>query len=147
MAEAQASLREYDSSDDLGGLVEDLEAMQKKFAHNGELLLEVIQGVDQNYLASVERLSRALGSIQFYDVMRQRLEHVQAALRQMCDHLLRLSQDCDRPGCEDMFKTTFKEILAGQVEGYRMASQTLTHHAVVGGEANLDLSRPAIELF
>jgi len=44
----------------------------------------VISGVDASYQESVNRLSKALGHIQFQDVMRQRLEHVQEALREMC---------------------------------------------------------------
>jgi hypothetical protein len=42
---------------------------------------------------------------------------------------------------------TFKAILAGHLEKYRMASQTATHLAVSGGTNQTDHSRPAIELF
>jgi len=37
--------------------------------------------------------------------------------------------------------------LESHISKYRMASQTMTHLAVAGGDANEDHSRPAIELF
>ena len=51
----------------------------------------MITEVDANYAESVTRLVEALGHIQFQDVMRQRMEHVQQALEQMRDHLIRLA--------------------------------------------------------
>lgn len=147
MAEAEESLRRYDSSAQLTSLVNDLTGMQKSFARNSELLLEVIQGVDRNYLESVTQLSHALGHIQFHDVMRQRLEHVQQAMGQVRDHLAQLGDISGRPDWDGIFDTTFKDILTRQTESYRMASQTLTHQAVVGEAIHQDLSRPDIELF
>jgi hypothetical protein len=38
-------------------------------------------------------------------------------------------------------------MLEAHKDGYRMASQTVTHLNVAGGENNLDHSRPKIELF
>jgi methyl-accepting chemotaxis protein len=92
-------------------------------------------------------LLEAMGHIQFQDVMRQRMEHVQQALVDMRNHLLRLTEAQDRPGWDGLFDITFKTLLESHLNNYKMASQTVTHLAVAGGESNTDQSGPAIELF
>jgi methyl-accepting chemotaxis protein len=111
------------------------------------VLLDVIGEVDANYQESVTRLSQALGHIQFQDVMRQRMEHVQAALLEMRDHLLLLSAKADDLGWDGELELNFTQILAGHFDKYRMASQAATHRSIAGGHSNDDHSRPAIELF
>jgi methyl-accepting chemotaxis protein len=121
--------------------------MQQDFSSNSKLLLEVITEVDANYEESVIRLSQALGHIQFQDVMRQRMQHVQEAMVEMRDHLHHLTERPLDPDWDGTLDVTFKTILAGHLEKYRMASQTVTHLAVSGGADETDHSRPAIELF
>jgi methyl-accepting chemotaxis protein len=147
MSNAQASLKNHEASSAMGHLGADLGQMQSEFCKNSQLLLEVITEVDANYAESVTRLAEALGHIQFQDVMRQRMEHVQGALVKMRDHLLRLAARPDRPGWEGLFETTFKGLLDSHLSTYKMASQTVTHLAVAGGGSDSDHSRPAIELF
>ena len=148
MAEAQASLQQHESSEAMSHLVSDLSEMQTEFHNNGQLLLEVITEVDDNYAENVKRLSGALGHIQFQDVMRQRMGHVQEALTGMRDHLLRLIEASGRPGVNGLLETNFKSLLANHRNKYRMASQHVTHANVVADMAgNQDHSRPAIELF
>jgi methyl-accepting chemotaxis protein len=147
MALAHASLEQHEANSAMSHLSTDLGEMQSEFCKNSQLLLEVITEVDANYAESVTRLSEALGHIQFQDVMRQRMEHVQGALVEMRDHLLRLAERPDRPGWDGLFDTTFKTLLESHLSSYKMASQTITHLAVAGGSAGSDNSRPAIELF
>ena len=147
MAEARGSLESHEASGAMTHLVADLEEMQAEFARNGQLLLEVITEVDANYEESVNRLSQALGHIQFQDVMRQRMQHVQEALVEMRDHLLYLMEKPFDPAWDGALNVTFKAILADHLSKYRMASQTVTHLAVSGGTKLSDHSRPAIELF
>jgi len=147
LAEARESLEQHEASDAMSCLVADLSEMQSEFAGNSQLLLDVITEVDANYEESVNRLTQALGHIQFQDVMRQRMEHVQEALMEMRDHLLRLAERPDRPGWDGLFDTTFKGLLEAHLSSYKMASQTVTHLAVAGGNSDSDHSRPAIELF
>jgi methyl-accepting chemotaxis protein len=147
MAGAKASLEQYEANAGMHNLVAGLSEMQQEFSKNGELLLAVISEVDASYEESINRLSEALGHIQFQDVMRQRMEHVQEALIEMREHLQKLSEhpeDLERTGQLDQ---SFKTLLASHLEQYRMASQTLTHLAVSGGKASADQGRPAIELF
>jgi methyl-accepting chemotaxis protein len=147
MSLAHASLEQHKANSAMNHLSADLGEMQSEFCKNSQLLLEVITEVDANYAESVTRLAEALGHIQFQDVMRQRMEHVQGALVEMRDHLLRLAERPDRPGWDGLFDTTFKGLLDSHLSSYKMASQTVTHLAVAGGSSDSDNSRPAIELF
>ncbi len=147
MADARASLEQHESTDTMTHMVGDLSAMQREFDHSSKLLLEVISEVDANYRESVRGMSEALGHIQFQDVMRQRMEHVQEALQEMRDHLLTLSDRPQSPAWDGRLETTFKEMLAAYLGRYRMASQAATHLAVSGDAAGADHSGPAIELF
>ncbi len=91
-AESKLSLEQYESNIAMHNLFVGLGEMQQEFSvKNGELLLGVISEVDASYAESIDRLSEALGHIQFQDVMRQRMEHVQDALVEMGEHLLELN--------------------------------------------------------
>ncbi|MGD0366398.1 MAG: methyl-accepting chemotaxis protein [Acidobacteriaceae bacterium] len=147
MAEARKTFEERHNLDDLQKLVSELMKMQQEFTKSSELQLAVISDVEAGHQQSVERLLQAMGHIQFQDVMRQRMEHVQVALVEMRDHLLRLSEARDRPGWDGLFDTNFKALLEAHLDAYRMASQTVTHLAVAGGTSQRDQGRPAIELF
>ncbi len=147
LVEARESLEQHEASNAMSQLVADLGEMQSEFAGNSQLLLDVITGVDQSYEESVNRLTQALGHIQFQDVMRQRMEHVQEALVEMRDHLQHMSEKASDFAWEGEFDRHFKQMLEAHKDKYRMASQTVTHLNVAGGGNNQDHSRPAIELF
>lgn len=147
MDEARESLEEHEASSAMSQLVADLGEMQTEFASNSQLLLDVITEVDANYEESVERLTQALGHIQFQDVMRQRLEHVQEGLAEMRDHLQHLSAELANSSWRGEFDRHFKVMLEAHKSRYRMRSQTVTHLAVAGGAVRDDEGRPAIELF
>ena len=147
MADARASLEQYESNTGMHNLIAGLSEMQQEFSRNGEMLLEVISEVDASYEESINRLSEALGHIQFQDVMRQRMEHVQVALVEMRNHMLMLTSQLEDPCWDGQLDLTFTKLLAAHLDQYRMASQTVTHLAVSGGAAGADHGRPAIELF
>jgi methyl-accepting chemotaxis protein len=149
MAEAQVSLKQHESSEAMKHLVADLNEMQMEFNKNGQLLLEVITEVDTNYAENVQRLSEALGHIQFQDVMRQRMEHVQEALTEMREHMNYMSEKAYDFLWDGRFDSTFKAMLENHRSKYRMASQHVTHANVVsgGGASAQHHSRPSIELF
>jgi methyl-accepting chemotaxis protein len=128
-------------------LVNDLGEMQLEFGKNSQLLLDVITEVDANYAESVDRLTQALGHIQFQDVMRQRMEHVQEALVEMRDHMQNMSERTFDFLWDGEFDQHFNQMLESHKSRYRMASQTVTHLAVAGGQASAANDRPDIELF
>jgi methyl-accepting chemotaxis protein len=147
LADAKASLERHEKDRGMRLLVDGLEEMQQEFSNNSELLLDVISGVDASYQECVSRLSTILGHVQFQDVMRQRMEHVQEALMEMCGHLEQLAGQSDDPGWDGKLDRTFKSLLESHLGRYRMASQAMTHIAAAGGSMGGDHSRPAIELF
>ncbi len=144
---AQAALKEREANASMSHLVGDLDAMQREFEKNSELLLDVIAEVDSSYGEIVHRLSDAMGHIQFQDVMRQRMGNVQDALTDMRDQVRMLAEKSDDAKWNGDLERTFKGMLGAQLSRYKMASQTVTHLAVVGGDITGDHSRPAIELF
>jgi methyl-accepting chemotaxis protein len=145
--EAQKALEEKHGLDELQELIGDLTQMQQDFSHSSQLQLDVISDVETGHQEGVSHLMAAMGHIQFQDVMRQRMEHVQQALVEMQNHLLWLTETQDRPGWDGLFDTTFKTLLESHLNNYKMASQTITHLAVAGGESDNGQSGPAIELF
>jgi methyl-accepting chemotaxis protein len=147
MAQAQAAVEATRSTSSLAKLTTDLEQMQLEFTRNSKLLLDVVSEVDANYEQNVLRLSEALGHIQFQDVLRQRLEHVQSALGDMKEHMVLLSARMDDPGWDGELNQSFETILASHMNDYKMASQTMTHVAVAGGSVESTHSDQAIELF
>jgi len=144
---AQAALEEHEMSAAMNHLVNDLDAMQQEFENNSELLLEVIAEVDASYAEMVARLSDALGHIQFQDVMRQRMGHVQQALQDLRDQVQVLAARSEDAKWDGRLDRTFKSMLNAHLGQYRMASQTQTHLAVAGGSTTGCQSGPAIELF
>ena len=147
MAEARLLLEQHEASSAMSHLVNDLGEMQKEFARNGHLLLDVITEVDANYAESVDRLTQALGHIQFQDVMRQRMQHVQEALQEMRDHMQLMAEKAYDFVWSGELDRTFTEMLETQKSKYRMASQTVTHVNATVGKDDQDHNRPAIELF
>jgi methyl-accepting chemotaxis protein len=147
MKEAQKALDEKLVRSDLQELVSDLTQMQQDFSNSCNLQLDLISDVEAGHQDSVNRLLEAMGHIQFQDIMRQRMEHVQGALLEMREHLQHLSSCLDDPCSDGQLEVTFKAMLGGHLNKYHMASQTVTHLAVAGGTAQSDHGRPAIELF
>jgi methyl-accepting chemotaxis protein len=127
MNEAHIALEEHEGSNSMSSLKDELGKMQDEFAKNSALLLSVISEVDESYEESVNRMAQALGHIQFQDVMRQRMEHVQQALNEMRDHLLFLSDRPDDPQWDGKLERTFQTILVNHLSRYRKASHMATH--------------------
>jgi len=120
--------------------------MQAEFARNSQLPLEVITEVDATYKESVGSLSQAPGHIQFQDVMRQRMEHVQGALVEMRDHMQHMLEKAVDSARKGEFDRTFTEMLEAHKSKYIMASQTVTRLALAGGEAKVDDKQSSVEL-
>ena len=147
VAAAESSLNLHGSVDEMHALIKDLSEMQQVFNQNSDVLFDVISEVDSSYEESVNGLTQILGNLQFQDVMRQRLEHVESAMVEMCDQLQRLSSNLGDSQWDGRPQATFKGLLDAHLKQYKMASQTLTHLAVCGDSTTQDHSRPAIELF
>ena len=145
---AQEGLRHREADTAMSHLTEDLDGMQEELLDKWRVLLAVISDVESSYGETVERLSAALGHIQFQDVMRQRMEHVQEALGEMGEHVLELAampEDC-RAGMarsSGRSRACWSRIWAAT--GWRARRRRTSRCRA--GAAQVDQSRPAIELF
>ena len=146
LAVAREARDRQGSSERLHHLIAEIRAMEARFAEGSGLLLEVIQGVEAGNQDIVMRLSEALGYIQFQDVVRQRLEQVGIALRELDEHLQLLGQYWEHPDWDGDLQPCLKDRLDGHLKHYVMSSQRQTHASVSGQTAETD-EPPKIELF
>lgn len=147
MAQAQLSMQNHNKTDAMAGLMADLSRMQQDFRENDQTMRDLIVNVDANCQESVLGLRRAMGHIQFQDVMRQRMEHVQGALVEMRDHMQRLSEKPLDATWDGQLNPTFKTLLAAHRDTYSMASQTVTHNSADGTVTASRNDCPKFELF
>jgi methyl-accepting chemotaxis protein len=147
LSEAQAAMEHHEKADVMAGLMEHLAETQRKFIGNDQAMRAMIVKLDANYQENVLGLGRAMCHIQFQDVMRQRLEHVQSALLEMRDHMERLNERAADTSWDGKVEPTFKSLLAAHLDSYSMASQTVTHNSVAGGASAGGQACPKVELF
>jgi methyl-accepting chemotaxis protein len=147
VAEAEIALKNHEKADVMTGLMTDLSRMQQDFNENDQAMRALIIKVDDNCQESVVGLRRAMGHIQFQDVMRQRMEHVQKALVEMRDHMQRLSETRLDSSWDGQLDFTFKALLAAHLDTYSMASQTVTHNSADGAVSTRGNECPVFELF
>jgi methyl-accepting chemotaxis protein len=107
----------------------------------------IIEQVQASNDELVTRLSEALGHIQFQDVVRQRVEQVELALRELTEHTGLMAGRLSDPGWDGRSSPTLKERLDLHMANYVMSSQRQSHTATLGGPDQGSSDGPAIELF
>jgi methyl-accepting chemotaxis protein len=147
LASAENAADRYSASGNMRKGLQDVREMQDRLVQASTRLLAFIDSVKAGHDAVVDQLSGALGQIQFHDVMRQQIEHVQHAIQELDAHLqLTAGQLLARPwDAEQMISV--KARLDAQVERYVMHSQHATHQQVTGDHVAEASERPPIELF
>jgi methyl-accepting chemotaxis protein len=147
LARATSATGIQSTSSTMRQVLTDVAHMQERFAASTRQLHAVIDDVKHGHEELVAHLSDALGEIQFQDVMRQRIEHVQQGLRDLDVHLVQMAgQLLDKPWDPDSM-VTLREKLEDQMTRYVMHSQRVTHSRVTGASVGVTPERPAIELF
>lgn len=139
------------STGNMRQVLADIKGMQARFAtaSSTNRMQEVIDDVSQGHQALAGLLTEALGQIQFHDVMRQRVEHVQGAMLELDGHLQEMADQLTDTAWDPEKMTTLRDRLEAQVQRYVMHSQLSAHQHVTGGaiEGAADDGRPKIELF
>ncbi|MDD2728705.1 MAG: methyl-accepting chemotaxis protein [Malikia sp.] len=129
----------------------DIYDMQRRFndAANKNDMEHVFGSLGQGHRALVELMTQALGNMQFYDVMRQRVDHVQGAIHELNTHLQQLATLMQTPDGSLSDGERLQDLLAAQTDRYVMHSQINTHNMSVGGSASVPVAAavPSIELF
>ena len=147
LAAAKKALEARTSATHLQKLIEDIGAIEAHLDSTSQELLEVMGNVQTNNHDVVARLTEALGYIQFQDVVRQRVEQVEAALQELSGHSEVLAGNLASDTWDGSLQPTLKDRLDQHLSSYVMASQRDTHNALLGGYDSGDSGGPAIELF
>ena len=145
-AVAKEALESHQATSELSRVIDELSAMEQRFDEGCKMMMAVIHGVDEGNQEVVERLSEALGHIQFQDVVRQRVEHVQSALRELDEHFQGLAGRLGNPDWDGQVNPSLGTRLDGYLDRYVMTSQRDAHSAVTGAKREKD-DGPRIELF
>jgi methyl-accepting chemotaxis protein len=144
---ATAAEDRHSATGSMRKVISDVDSMQRRFDETAQSLIGVIEGVKQGHQDIVMQLSDAMGQIQFQDVIRQRVGHVQTALKELDDHLQNMADQLVEKPWDQQTMVTLRQRLDQQVASYVMKSQVETHQNVTGkGKAPTD-DRPKIELF
>ena len=135
------------STNTMRKVMTDIDDMQHRFSDASYRLLNIIEGVKTGHEDIVLKLSDALGQIQFQDVVRQRVEHVQQALQDLDDDLQTMAdQLLDKPWDPDSM-VLLRQRLDDQIAKYVMESQRQTHQNVTGKAVVKETQLPKFELF
>ena len=129
----------------------DIKDMQTSFADaaKNNRMEEIINNVRHGHDAMVELLTEAMGHVQFHDVMRQRVEHVKAAMTELDQYLQNMADQLLERPWDPRSMGSLKDHLDAQVQRYVMQSQVDTHLAATGAQTptHSTTERPKIELF
>ena len=148
LVDATAASGSQSATGNMRQVMQDIDAMQDRFAASTRELQQLIDGVRAGHQDIVARLSDALGQMQGQDVMRQRVECVQQALVSLNEHLQGLAgQLLGEPSPGTGTGPTLKERLEEELGRYVMDSQRATHERVTGKAAASSAAAPLIELF
>lgn len=135
------------STGNMRKVMEDINEMHARFAAGSASLLDIVEGVRTGHLEIVDKLSEALGQIQFHDVIRQRIAQVQGAMNELNSHLQTVADQMhDKPWDREGL-VSLTQRLEQQVSRYVMASQHLAHKTATGVEVVAGDGLPKIELF
>ncbi|MBV1777232.1 hypothetical protein KSF73_16040 [Burkholderiaceae bacterium DAT-1] len=93
---------------------------------------------------TMHHLANALGLLQFEDVLRQQVEHVQEALVELDEHLGECNTAMGHDQVKDM--PSFRVKIESHFDRYVTDAQREVHQSVLGGKTDDD-DRPPIELF
>jgi len=140
-------LIEHDAeSQQFRNMAGNLSEIEDRFRAASANLEESIQSIDQSNRVIVEEISIVMGELQFQDVLRQRVEHVNDGL----DYLNGLARDTLLwlDGTEELPEQRLSEHLDALSKRYVMQAQRSTHDAVTGqGGGASDGAGRKIELF
>jgi methyl-accepting chemotaxis protein len=127
---ARRTIEENEASHKFTSLADNLSNIEERFKKASINLEGMIKGIDEANRIIVEEVSIVLGEIQFQDVLRQRLEHVNNGLDYQSDFagqtLLWLEGKGESPA------KRLNEHLAELKDRYVMQEQRTAHNAILG---------------
>ncbi|UFS72803.1 methyl-accepting chemotaxis protein [Geomonas sp. RF6] len=128
---ARKLITEEEESQKFKTMAGNLADIEERFKSAATHLETVIRSIDEANRTIVEEVSTVLGEIQFQDVMRQRVEHVNEGL----DQLTALARETSLwlSGGGEVPAVRLSDCMDAFDEKYVMQAQRETHTAVLGG--------------
>jgi methyl-accepting chemotaxis protein len=146
LAVATEAIATHQTSSDLRRIIDEITEIESRFSESSQVLLNVMSSVDEANKVMVEKLSDALGRLQFQDIARQRLEQIEFALSEFREHLVGLAHNISDEEWDRKVQPTLAARLEGHIGAYVMESQHKAHSVITGAKSIVS-ARPAIELF
>jgi methyl-accepting chemotaxis protein len=128
-------------------VVADIRGMQTRFGDASHRMLDILERDKSGHAHLVHHLSEAMGQVQVQDILRQRVEHVEAALTELQEHAQDLAVRMRQPVWDGAGMTGLRARLDAHLDSYVMQSQRVLHQQVTGAAEAEASERPAIELF
>jgi signal transduction histidine kinase len=127
----------------------DIAQMQERFSSAYERLRidEFVQAIQHNHGEITAGIADSLGQLQFQDVVRQRLEAVDAALAELDEHLQGVADFVVGAPRDEGRLASLRERMQRQSERYVMDSQRAAYAAATAEGAAPEPDLPAIQLF
>ncbi|MRD74029.1 hypothetical protein GH865_12340 [Rhodocyclus tenuis] len=146
LARARDNIEHDHLTQGLSKMITENSTMESRFADIGDNFSGFLGEVESSSREIVERLSGVLGSVQFQDVVRQRIEQVQHSLQELDAHLQELADKLGDASWNGTLATPLARRMEQHLDRYVMASQRDAHATVTGGVATSD-DGPKIQLF
>jgi methyl-accepting chemotaxis protein len=150
LAAVQQTTKGSGSTGSLQGVLDDIDAMQSRFneAARNTHIESVFKNLADGQETIVALLTEAFGRIQFYDVLRQRVEQVQQSIQEFDHHLIDMADLLTDTSWQGEQTRTLRDRLDAQLSQYVSQAQQDTHVEVAQVQSHASAeARPAIELF
>ena len=126
---------------------QDITAIEARNRDSSGSLQAIISSIQAGNQEVVAQLTEALGHMQFQDVLRQRVQQVEAAMSELGEHTRWILDHLAAPDWDGALTPTLKDRLDQHSAAYVMASQRTSHAQALGGQTHASTDGPAIELF
>jgi methyl-accepting chemotaxis protein len=148
LAGITVAMAERDTVEELQRVAHEVHAVELQAIENSQVLAKLLDAIGSNSTVLVEKLTAAQGLIQFQDIVRQRVEHVEEGLLELADYFEGLGKTDARGmnGQKQEHDSTLKERLKQHCERYVMAKERIVHATESGTQEPGD-DRPLIEIF
>jgi methyl-accepting chemotaxis protein len=135
------------SATQLTRITQEITAIEARNRDSSGSLQAIIASIQSGNQEVVAQLTEALGHMQFQDVLRQRVEQVEAAMTELGEHTRWILDHLAAKDWDGSLAPTLQDRLDRHGASYVMASQRTSHAQALGGQAHASTDGPAIELF
>jgi methyl-accepting chemotaxis protein len=147
---AKKAIESHETILSLQEAADEIASMDAQFEQARATIDHTFKTIDQTNQQMVMLLSDALGQVQFQDIVRQRVEHVQHAVDGLNEHILELSKVLATGLWDEVPPLSLQQRTDALRQKYVMQGQRQIHDAAMGNTTSSGhegAPRPPIELF